>query len=80
MAVRVLDLVNRHDVRMVQRARPLRFLQEPPTTIGRRERSAGRTLIATSRPRRRVARAIHLAHPAGADEAPNLVRTKPRTG
>ena len=44
---------------------------------GRRRTDAGRTLIATSRFEPRVARAVDLAHSAGAERAEDLVRSEP---
>ena len=38
--------------------------------------SGGRTLIATSRPQLRVARAVDVAHPAGAHQLHDVVRAK----
>ena len=60
------DVVHRQDVRMAQRRGGACFLLEALQPIGSAEKADGSTLIATSRPEPRVARAIHLAHPARA--------------
>ena len=61
---------------MVQRRGGLRLLREPAEPIRIGGEAAGSTLTATSRPSARVARPIHLAHPAGAERRENLASTK----
>ena len=64
-AVGLLEPVDRRDVRMIQRGEHLRLALEARQALGIAARTAsGRTLIATSRSKLRVARAIHLAHAA----------------
>ena len=57
------------DVRMVERGEHLRFALKRARRSGSRANDSGRTLIATSRFELRVARAIDLAHAAGAEFA-----------
>ena len=71
------DLVNRQDVRMVQRSRGASFLFEAtePIRIGAGRQDLDRDVAAEPG----VARAVDLAHPAGADERHDFVRANPGT-
>ena len=80
VAVRRLDLVNRDDVRVIERRGGVCFLDKPAAAIVVADAIGGNTLIATSRFEPWIAGAIHLAHPAGADEGEDLVRPECRTG
>ena len=80
-AVRFLEAVNVRDVRMVQRREDLRLALEAREALRIASRTtSGRTLIATSRFELRVARAIDLAHPAGAERAEDFVRAEASAG
>jgi hypothetical protein len=79
-AVVAANVECRENVRVIQRRRGSRFLLEALQAIGigrerRREHLDGDV---GSQPR--IARAIHLAHAAGADGADDFVRTEPCTG
>ena len=72
--LRVLEAVDLRDVRMVQRReRPALRARKRASRSGSAANASGRTLIATSRFSLRVARAIHLAHAARADQRDDFV-------
>jgi len=76
-ALRRLDLVDRDDVRVVEGGGGSSFLDEATTPASSAMRSAGRTLIATSRPRR-VSRARYTSPmPPAPRGAGHLVRPEP---
>ena len=65
-----LEAVDVRDVGMIQRRERLRFAREAREPIGIAARTtSGRTLMRDVAIELRVARAIHLAHAAGADRA-----------
>ena len=79
-AVSGLDLVNRDDVRMVQRRGGFRFLDKPLAAglVGHavvREDLDGDFAVEP-----RIAGAIHLTHAACADEREHLIRAEARPG
>ena len=68
------DVVNRQNVRVIERADRARFLLESPQMVGvgrkrRRQNFYGHVALQA-----RVARAIHFAHPARANRRNDLVR------
>ena len=63
----VLEPVDVRDVRVIQRGEHLRLSPEPRQPVGSPAIASGSTFSATSRFELRVARAVDLAHPAGAD-------------
>ena len=67
------DVVDREDVRMIQRRGRARLLLEARQTLGIGGERGGSTLMATSRPRRGIARAIDLAHPARPEQREDFV-------
>jgi hypothetical protein len=69
------DVVDRQDVRVIKRARGLRFAGEPalPHRIGSRPRQHFDRDLAIQP---RIARPIHLAHSTGADDAHDHVRNQ----
>jgi len=74
------DVVDRGDVRMFERRGRARLLREPAQALDavrdpRRQNFDRDVALAP-----RIARAIHLAHAAAANESDDLVRTEPRTG
>ena len=72
----VFEAVNVRDVRMVERGQHLRFAAEARQPFGSAATAGSSTLIATSRLSFGVARAIHLAHAAAADQRPNVIIAK----
>ena len=74
------DVVDREDVRVIQRRSGARFLLEAlkPAGIGRGVR--GKNLDRDVAPEPRVAGAIDLAHPAGAEQRKDFVGTEMDTG
>ena len=78
VAVGRLDFVNRDDVRVIERRGGVRFLDKPATAIlvadAVRRQHLDRDLAVEPR----IAGAIHLAHPTGADEREDLVRPECR--
>jgi hypothetical protein len=56
------------------------FLQEPSTTMLVGESVRGEDLDRDLAAEARIVGTIDLTHAAGAEEAPNLVGTEPRTG
>ena len=67
------DLVERGDVRMRQRRGRARLLEEPLAPIGIGRDGRGQHLDRDGAAEPRVARAVHLAHAAGADAIEDLV-------
>src|SRR5207237_10632217 len=80
MSIRFANLVNRHDVRMVERGRGARFALESRASIGiggeRLRQNLDRD-VASELP---VSRAIPVAHSTGADERSDLVGSKTLAG
>ena len=72
------DVVDRDDVRVVQRPGRLRLLLEAPQAVRVLRVRGGQDLDRDVALQPRVAGAIDLAHPARADRAEDLVR--PETG
>ena len=72
-AVGVFEAVDLRDVRMIERRQDLGFALKRARRSGSAANGAGRTLMATSRFERRVTRAIHLAHAAGAEGGTDLI-------
>ena len=73
---RVLEAVNRGDVRMVQRGQHLGFAPEPREPIRIERERFGQDLQRDVAIQLCVARAIHLAHPACAERRLNFVGTE----
>ena len=74
LAVRFLEPVDRRDVRMIQRREHLRFALEARQAIGIEREQFGQDLQRNVTIQLRVARAVHLAHGAGAEQRDDLVR------
>ena len=74
----VFEPVNRGDVRMIQRREHLRFAPKPREPIGVDAEGLGKDLQRDVAPELRVPRAIHLAHPAGAQGREDVVRPESR--
>jgi len=64
------DVIERADVRMIQRAHGARFADEAFAEV------AGHDFDGDPPPQPRIARLIHLAHAAGADRLDNFVRSQ----
>ena len=75
---RVLEAINRPDVRMIQRGEHLRFTLETGKAIGIPCKGVRQHLQRDLTIQLRVARAIHLAHAAGSKGGKDLVRAKSR--
>ncbi len=76
VAARVLEAVNRRDVRMIQRGQHLCLALEPREPIGIERERFGQDLQRDVAIQLRVARAIDLAHPACAERRLNFVGTE----
>jgi hypothetical protein len=74
------DVVNRADVRIVERCDGARFLLEALPRLGIGGERAGQYLDRDGPIEPRIARAIHLAHAPFAKGRDDFVRTEPRTG
>jgi hypothetical protein len=79
-AIRGLDLVNRDDVRVIEGGGGLGLLYEPATALLVGHSISREHLDRYVPTQTRISGAVHLAHPAGADEGPDLVRPECRTG
>ena len=73
-AIYLLNGVNRHDVRVVQRRRGAGFLLEAMETLAVSGERGGQDLDRDLAAEARIAGAIHFAHPAHADPRRQLVR------
>src|SRR4029453_7141665 len=73
VAVSRLDFVDRDDVRVIQRRGGVRFLDKPATTILVADAVCGQNLDGYLAVETRIARSIHLAHSACADEREDFV-------
>jgi hypothetical protein len=71
------DIVNGDDIRVVQRARGAGLLLEARAALGIEPESAGQDFDGDVAAQARIARAVDLAHPAGAHRRQNLIRSKP---
>ena len=76
----LFEPVNRGDVGMVQRGQELRLALEAGEAIGIRGKQFRQDLQRDVPVQPRIARAIHLAHAAGADEGGDLVSAEPCSG
>ena len=74
------DVVDRQDIRVIQRSRRARFLLEPTQSLGIAGEGGRQDLDRHVTPQTGIARSIHLAHPAGADERDNFVDAEPHAG
>ena len=79
-AVRVLEPVDGADVRMIERGEHLRFALKPREPLGIGRERVGQDLQRDVATELRVARAIHLAHPARAEQADDLVDAERAAG
>ena len=75
-----VDLVNRDDVRMIERRCRLRFLDEAAAAALIRDAIGGQHLDRDVAPQPWVPRAIDLAHAPGTDQTENVVAAEPCTG
>ena len=75
-AIHVLDAVDGADVRMIQRGQQPRFALEAGEPLGIDREQARKDLDRDVAPELRVARAIDLAHAAGAKPCVNPIRTE----
>ena len=64
----------RSDVRMIQRGEDFGFALEARDAVGVGEEGFGQNFNGDAAPELHVARAVHLAHAARAEQAENLVR------
>ena len=78
-AVSRADVEDREDVRMVERRGGARLLLEAAQPIGIGRERGGQDLDRDLASEPRVARAVDLAHAAGAERREDLVRTQLRT-
>ena len=76
----VLEPVDRPDVRMIQRREHLRFALEAGEAIGIARERVRQDLQRDLAIQLRVARAIDLAHAAGAKRGQDLIRAEARSG
>ena len=76
-AVALFDPVYRRDVRVVERRQQARFPFEACQPIGIVRERRRQDLDRDVAPQARIAGAIHVAHPAGAEQRPNLVGAEP---
>jgi len=79
-ALHFLQSMNHRNIGMIQRGQDLRLVLEPGFTlgignVGRREHFNGNVAEQPG-----ISRAVHLAHPAGADQFCDFVYTDPRPG
>ena len=79
-ATRSFEAVDRRDVGMIQRREDLGFALEAGDAIGITREGLGKNLDRHAAAKLRIASAIHLAHPAGAEGGLDLIRTEPSTG
>ena len=78
VAVGRLDLVNGDDVRVIEGRGGVCFLDKPAAAILVADAVGRQYLDGHLAVQTRIARAIDLAHPAGADESEDLVRPECR--
>ena len=78
-AAGLLQPVERGDVGMIERGERLGFALEPRHAIGIGGDGVEQQLHGDAASELRIARAIHLAHPAGAERVDDLVDAEPRT-
>src|SRR5207253_7200621 len=76
----VLETVDRGNVRMIERGQHLRLALEACEAIGIERERVWDDLQRDVATELRIARAIHLAHAAGADGREDLVRTETGAG
>ena len=79
-AADLLEAVDRGDVRMVERREQLRLAPEAGEAFGIGSEELGQDLQRDVAAELRVARAIDLAHAAGAEQGGDPVRAEPSTG
>ena len=79
-AVGFLEAVDGGDVRVIERREQLGLAPEAGHALRVLRKRRRKHLDRDVAPELRVPRAEHLAHPAGADGAGDLVRTQPRSG
>ena len=72
--------MNGDDVRVIERRGGLRLLHEPAAAILVRDAVGGQYLDRDFAAEPWIARAIHLAHPARADQPEDFVGAEPLTG
>jgi hypothetical protein len=72
-AVHIFESVDGRDVRMVQRREDLRFATEARHPVGIGEKDVGQEFQRDVPAEGRVARLVHLSHPAGSEQARDLV-------
>ena len=77
---RFFEAVDRGDVRVVQRGEHLRFAFEAREPIGIEGEGFRQDLDRDFAIELRVACAVHLTHPADADDGADLIRTETRAG
>ena len=75
--VRLFEPVDAADVRMIQRGERLRFTLKSRDAFGIGDERLGQDLDRDLAIELRVARAIHLAHPACPERVANLIRAEP---
>ena len=80
MLIRFANLVNRDDVRMIERRGGARFALESRASIGIGGERLRQNLDRDVASELRVSRAIHVAHSTGADERSDLVGSKALAG
>src|SRR5262245_15103282 len=69
--------MNRRNVRMIERGEDTRFALEARQTIGMGRERGRQDLDGDVAPESRIARAVDLAHAAGADWLEDLIGTEP---
>jgi hypothetical protein len=74
------DVMERADVRMIERGNSTGFPVEAFTPVGIGRKMLGKNLDRYRTIKPRISRAIDLAHTACADRCDDLVRTQARTG
>ena len=79
-ALRLLEAVDRPDVRVVERGQQPRFPFEARPPVGVRGEEGREDLDRDVTAEARVPRAIHLAHTTRADEVQDLIRPQPASG
>ena len=79
LAVGRIDLVNRDDVRMIERGGRLRFLHESAATALVGDAISGQHLDGNLAAEPGIAGAVDLAHAPGANKAEDVVGAEPST-
>ena len=79
-AVVIADLVNREDVRVVERRRRPRLVQKTAQSLRIAAQLRPQYLERDRSPERRIDGLVDLAHPAGAEEAEDLVTADSAAG